>query len=103
VIIYFFFPQTRHTTLASKMVRRWNPVVAVANPADTATEPSKAIKAAKAAAIAIHAVKVASVLVHFDTTYDVKVNRLAAFQQLCADLDVEIGTSLTQCKKVLDF
>jgi hypothetical protein len=82
------------------MVMRKNPIIAIANPVDIVAEAAKAVKAAKAAAIAAHAVEVAGVLVHFDTTYDVKVNRLAAFQQLCMDLDVEVGTSLTQCKKV---
>lgn len=37
---------------------------------------------------------------HFASTYISSNGRLAAFQQLCADLDVAIGTSITQCKKV---
>ena len=85
------------------MAMRKNPIIAIANPVDIVTEAARAVKAAKAAAIAAHVLEVASVLVHFDTTYDVKLNRLAAFQQLCVDLDVEVGTSLTQCKKVTRF
>jgi hypothetical protein len=61
-----------------------------------------AAEVAKAAAKAVHAAKVASVLVHFTTTYTLQLSRLDAFQQLCTDLDVSVGTSLTQCKKVLD-
>lgn len=37
---------------------------------------------------------------HFASTYISSKGRLDAFQQLCADLDVAIGTSITQCKKV---
>lgn len=47
--------------------------------------------------------KVASILLHFDTTYTADLGRLAVFQQLCKDLDVVVGRSLTQCKKVLEF
>jgi hypothetical protein len=85
------------------MMMRKNPIIAIANPVDIVAEAAKAVKAAKAAAIAAHALEVAGVLVHFDTAYDFKTNRLTAFQQLCVDLDVEVGTSLTQCKKVTRF
>jgi hypothetical protein len=54
--------------------------------------------AAKAAA---KEAKIASILLHFDDTYTAKHGRLAAFQQLCKDLDVDVGTSLKQCKQVL--
>ena len=59
-----------------------------------------AVKAAKIAAKAAHEAKVASIILHFDTTYTAKLGRLAAFQQLCTDLDVDVGTSLKQCKEV---
>ncbi|KAM0695665.1 hypothetical protein Q7P36_004147 [Cladosporium allicinum] len=58
-----------------------------------------AVKAAKIAAKAAHEAKVASIILHFDTTYTAKLGRLAAFQQLCTDLDVDVGTSLKQCKE----
>jgi len=47
--------------------------------------------------------KIASILLYFNTEYSAHLGRLPAFQQLCEDLDVEVGTSLTQCKKVLYF
>lgn len=37
---------------------------------------------------------------HFASTYISGNGRLAAFQKLCADLRVDVGTSITQCKKV---
>lgn len=36
---------------------------------------------------------------HFASTYISGDGRLAAFQKLCADLHVAIGSSITQCKK----
>jgi hypothetical protein len=59
--------------------------------------------AAKAAAKAAKEAKIASIIIHFDTTYSAKHDRLAAFQQLCGDLEVDIGTSLTQCKQVISI
>lgn len=56
--------------------------------------------AAKAAVKAKHEAEVANIILHFDETYISNPSRLAAFQQLCRDLEVEVGTSLTQCKKV---
>jgi len=46
--------------------------------------------------------KFADVVIYFTTTYGTDLDRLIAFQQLCRDLEVEVGTSLSQCKKVLD-
>lgn len=59
------------------------------------------IKPADAAAKAAHEANVANIILHFDTTYISNLSRLAAFQQLCKDLDVEVGTSLKQCTKVI--
>lgn len=44
--------------------------------------------------------KVANVVTHFTNTYTYDDGRLLAFQTLCRDLRVSVGTSLTQCKKV---
>jgi hypothetical protein len=55
---------------------------------------------ADAVAKAAHEAAVANIILHFDTTYISNPSRLGAFQQLCKDLDVEVGASLKQCKKV---
>jgi ribosomal protein S11 len=59
-----------------------------------------AAQAGKKAATAAHEANIANIILHFDATYISGSGRLAAFQQLCRDLDVEVGTSLKQCKKV---
>ena len=59
-------------------------------------------KAAMAAAKAAHEARVANIILHFDTTYTYndKLGLLAAFQKLCADLNVDVGTTLKLCKEV---
>jgi hypothetical protein len=48
-----------------------------------------------------HEAAVQNIINHFATTYiSSGDDRLSAFQDLCKDLDVEVGASLTQCKKV---
>lgn len=46
-----------------------------------------------------HEVAVEDIVNHFAQTY-ISYDRLAAFQQLCRDLDVEVGTGITKCKQV---
>ena len=44
---------------------------------------------------------VENIITHFAATYISTGNRrLSAFQQLCEDLDVEVGTILKKCKQV---
>lgn len=43
---------------------------------------------------------VAAITTHFSNTYISGNGRLAAYQQLCRDLDVDVGSSIIQCKKV---
>jgi hypothetical protein len=43
---------------------------------------------------------VAAITAHFSNTYISSNGRLAAYQQLCRDLDVDVGSSIIQCKKV---
>jgi hypothetical protein len=43
---------------------------------------------------------VAAITAHFSNTYISGNGRLAAYQQLCRDLDVDVGSSIIQCKKV---
>jgi len=61
---------------------------------------AKRKNAAKAAAKAAHEARVANIIFHFETTYNAMHDRLAAFQQFCKDLDVEVGALLKQCKEV---
>jgi hypothetical protein len=44
--------------------------------------------------------KVESVLLHFTTTFNSTSSLLESFQKLCRDLEVDVGASRTQCKKV---
>jgi hypothetical protein len=54
-----------------------------------------------AAAKKKHEAAVEDIIHHFAATYISTGNhRLSAFQQLCEDLDVEVGTSITNCKQV---
>lgn len=46
-----------------------------------------------------HEAAVEDIVNHFAQTY-ISKDHLAAFQQLCEDLDVEVGTSLKKCKQV---
>lgn len=46
---------------------------------------------------------VAAITTHFSNTYISGNGRLAAYQQLCRDLDVDVGSSIIQCKKVTSF
>ena len=49
-----------------------------------------------------HAAAVTDIVAYFAESYvPAKNDRLSAFQTLCEDLDVEIGTSIKKCKKVL--
>lgn len=41
-----------------------------------------------------------AVVDHFDTNYGRNESKLDSWQSLCRDLGVEVGTSITQCKKV---
>ena len=43
---------------------------------------------------------VAAITAHFSNTYISGNGRLAAYQQLCRDLKVDVGSSIIQCKKV---
>jgi len=47
-----------------------------------------------------HSLSIAAVTTHFSNTYISSNGRLAAYQQLCRDLCVDVGTSINQCKKV---
>lgn len=48
-----------------------------------------------------HEAAVEDIINHFATTYISTGNdRLSAFQDLCRDLDVEVGTGIKKCKKV---
>jgi hypothetical protein len=47
-----------------------------------------------------HTAAVAAITAHFSNTYISGNGRLAAYQQLCRDLDVDVGSSIVQCKKV---
>lgn len=48
-----------------------------------------------------HEAAVEDIITHFAATYISTGNeRLSDFQQLCEDLDVEVGTSLMKCKQV---
>jgi hypothetical protein len=44
--------------------------------------------------------KADSVLSHFTTTFTGTSSLLESFQKLCRDLEVDVGTSRTQCKRV---
>jgi hypothetical protein len=49
-----------------------------------------------------HAAAVTEIVAYFAESHVLAKNdRLSAFQTLCKDLDVEIGTSINRCKKVL--
>jgi hypothetical protein len=50
-----------------------------------------------------HTAAVAAITAHFSSTYISGNGRLAAYQQLCRDLDVDVGSSIIQCKKVQHF
>jgi uncharacterized Fe-S cluster-containing MiaB family protein len=56
----------------------------------------KKTAAQKAAA---HAAAVEDVINHFAETY-ISNDRLTMFQQLCRDLDVEVGTGIQKCRQV---
>jgi hypothetical protein len=44
--------------------------------------------------------KINNVYQHFQARYGTNNSRLQGWQQLCIDLKAEIGSSITQCKKV---
>jgi uncharacterized Fe-S cluster-containing MiaB family protein len=46
-----------------------------------------------------HDAAVEDIVNHFAQTY-ISNNRLSALQQLCRDLDVEVGTGIKSCKQV---
>lgn len=49
-----------------------------------------------------HDAAVENIITHFATTYiSADSDRLSSFQDLCEDLDVPVGDSLTQCRKVI--
>ena len=54
-------------------------------------------KAAKELAIYLARLAVVS---HFDEAYGKDVSKIEAWQQLCRDIEVEVGASINQCKKV---
>ena len=43
---------------------------------------------------------IAAVKAYFDEHYGSDATKLESWQALCADCDIEPGTSITQCKKV---
>lgn len=45
------------------------------------------------------ALLVASVVTSFNDSYGRDDSKLAIWQRLCKDLDVQVGSSITQCKK----
>jgi len=47
-----------------------------------------------------HDAAVEDIVAHFAQTY-ISDDRLAAFQQLCRDLDVEVGTGIKKCREVI--
>jgi hypothetical protein len=48
-----------------------------------------------------HEAAVQNIINHFATTYISSGNdRLSAFQDLCRDLEVEVGTGIKKCKQV---
>ncbi|KAM0705865.1 hypothetical protein Q7P35_007225 [Cladosporium inversicolor] len=47
-----------------------------------------------------HSAAIAAITAHFCSTYISGNGRLAAYQQLCRDLDVDVGSSIIQCKRV---
>jgi len=47
-----------------------------------------------------HDAAVEDIVAHFAQTY-ISNDRLTALQQLCRDLDVEVGTSINKCKQVI--
>ena len=49
-----------------------------------------------------HDAAVDDIVNHFAQTY-ISNDRLAAFQQLCRDLDVEVGSGIKKCKEVTQF
>lgn len=77
------------------------PATTVSQPASTTvtlttsnTMPRKHKNAAE------HEAAVAAITAHFSDTYISGNGRLAAYQQLCRDLDVDVGASIIQCKRV---
>ena len=46
-----------------------------------------------------YTVSVAAITAHFSNTYISGKCRLAAYQQLCRELKVDVGSSIMQCKK----
>lgn len=83
------------------LVRIYIPATTVSQPASTTvtlttsnTMPRKHKNAAE------HEAAVAAITAHFSDTYISGNGRLAAYQQLCRDLDVDVGASIIQCKRV---
>jgi hypothetical protein len=61
-------------------------------------EQQKKAKSAKELAIQLARLSVVS---HFDEAYGKDVSKIEAWQQLCRDVEVEVGPSIPQCKKVI--
>ena len=83
------------------LVRIYIPATTLSQPTSTTvtlttsnTMPRKHKNAAE------HEAAVAAITAHFSTTYISGNGRLAAYQQLCRDLDVDVGASIIQCKRV---
>ncbi|KAF7184962.1 hypothetical protein HII31_13585 [Pseudocercospora fuligena] len=46
--------------------------------------------------------RVNAIVAHFEEHYESKPSKLQAYQKLCEDLGVDVGTSITQCRKILN-
>lgn len=66
--------------------------------ASTNTEPNNQTKSQKQEAA--RKLRIAAIVAHFEEHYESKPSKLQAYQKLCEDLGVEVGTSITQCRKV---
>jgi len=69
--------------------------------AEAKAERKSERKAAKEAAKEEKAARYASIREYFDVTYENKQDKLAAWQLLCEHVGVEPGSSVVECKKVI--